>query len=64
MLTHVSGGCWVEVRRTGDGNQREFGRINPELKKLADTPARPLPGEVSSGGGVGGAIVPAGRTWE
>jgi len=65
VLTHVSGGCWVELRRTGDGNPREFNRINPELKKLADAPARPLPGEVSGYGGAGGgAIVPGGRTWE
>ena len=65
VLTHVSGGCWVELRRTGDGNPREFNRINPELKKLADAPARPLPGEAPRGGGVmGGAIVPGGKPWE
>ncbi len=61
VLTHVNGGCWVEVRRTGDGNRADFGIIAKELKELADNPARPLPGEMSGGGG---AIVPGGRTWE
>lgn len=65
VLTHVSGGCWVELRRTGDGNAREFGIINPELKKLAGAPARSLPGETSGYRGAGGgAAVPGGRIWD
>lgn len=65
VLTHVSGGCWVELRPISE--RKEVARINPELSKLADAPARPLPGETPGfrgDGGPGGAVVPGGSTWE
>ncbi len=64
VLTHVSGGCWVELRPIGE--RKEVARINLELRKLADAPAKPLPGEGPSyrGRGAGGAVVPGGSTWE
>ena len=65
VLTHVSGGCWVELRPIGE--RKEIARINPELSKLAEAPARPLPGEMPGlrgGSGSGGAVVPGGSTWE
>jgi Flp pilus assembly protein CpaB len=66
LLTHVNGGCWVELRPANDPPQPDFNRINPELKKLAEAAARPARGELPTGpsGGTDGATVPGAKTWE
>ena len=70
LLTHVNGGCWVELRPANDPPSSDFNRINPELKKLAEAAARPAKGEWAPGpsggpsGGTDGATVPGAKTWE
>ncbi|GEM_PF-1732216 len=69
LLTHVNGGCWVELRPTNERPLSDFNIIVPELKKLGESAAAPARGELPTGrgggpGGSDGVTVPGSRTWE
>ena len=49
VLTHVAGRCWVELLSSNEDKKQTYGQINPQLKKLAGAPSRPIRGEVETG---------------
>jgi len=50
VLTHVSGGCWVELVSSNEEKKSSYGRINPQLKKFGESPSGPLRGDPAAGG--------------